>query len=47
MSDKEKVSVFSTMEADIAATTRTPEEAERVRALMKEAEQQSREKKIS
>jgi len=46
MSDKEKVSVFSTMEADIAATTRTPEEAERVRALMKEAEQQSREKKI-
>ncbi|MDC0335725.1 radical SAM protein [Pseudodesulfovibrio sp.] len=46
MSDNEKVSVFSTMEDDIAATTRTPEEAEKVRALMQEAERQSKEKKI-
>ncbi len=43
---KEKVSVFSTMEDDIKAVCRTPEEEERVRKILLEAQEQTKKRGI-
>lgn len=41
-----KASVFSTIEDDIAQITKTPEEADRIRKKIEEAEEQSRRKQV-